>query len=165
MMARPSPLWLLPSLLVACEQAAAPSSPLPEQLLAGEPYTGVDPLRFGPDDLWRYNNGAAEKYLQLGFSQLRTATYAAPTGREAQVELYRMEDLAGAAALLQADRPTPERALDLGAGGQIGELSLSFHRGRCYVRVVATGGLDDAGTWLPALGSALDQRLGDCGRP
>ncbi|MFH1465409.1 MAG: DUF6599 family protein [Pseudomonadota bacterium] len=156
---RPPPPWLLVA-LCGCERARPDL--LAASLTAGEPFRAPAVQRFAPDDLWRHNDGAAERYLQLGFDQLWTGLYQAPSGHAAQVEVYLMVAPAGAHALLEADLPTPEGAIGLGEGSQLGELSLSFQRGRCYARLVSSSGPGGVPEWLPALGRAVDAGLAAC---
>jgi hypothetical protein len=163
MQARHLMTWLLSAQWLGC--TGSPPDLLPPGLNADEPYAAPAVQQYAPQELWRHNDGAAERYLRLGFRQLWTGRFQAPSGRAAQVEVYLMEAPTGARALLEADLPTPERAVGLGDGSQLGDLSLSWWRGHCYARLVATSGLDGVAGWLPGLGRAVDAGLAACEVP
>lgn len=151
--------WLLVA-LCGCERTKADL--LAASLTTDERFEAPAVRQFAPAELWRHNDGAAERYLQLSFERLWTGGFQAPSGHAAQVEVYLMAAPAGAHALLEADLPTPGGAIGLGEGSQLGELSLSFQRGRCYARLVSSSGPDGVPEWLPALGRAVDAGLAAC---
>ena len=68
--------WIVPalaaaSLILGCspQQTADLGAMLPEETALGGWTIAEGPVEFGPEDLYDYLNGAAERYLSYGFVQ------------------------------------------------------------------------------------------------
>jgi hypothetical protein len=144
-----------------------PASPmmrlLPEQA-GGWTRTGA-PQRYGPDDLWEYIDGGADQYVSYGFQEVVAAKYSNAAGATATVDIYQMDEPAGAFGVYaQEDNPkaTPVR---LGVEGQAGTDSVRFWSANYYVKMVSTPPGKSSKDASVALGASVASGLGDPGAP
>jgi len=82
---------------------------------------------FGRDDLWKYIDGAAEKYLGLGFEYVATADYIKDS-IETTVEIYSLSSKDGPLTLYRENISPDDRIVSIGDEGFVSEGLLIFRR-------------------------------------
>ena len=114
---------------------------------------------FAASELWRYVDGDAERYLAAGVERTLTAEYRHAKGAEAVVDVHVMKTAEGARRLLESESALGSQPIPIGEEGRSYGASLTFRRGRCFVRV--TGYEDSAvvRSILLELARATDRRL------
>jgi len=103
--------------------------------------TGTTRL-FPADRLWQYIDGDAERFLQAGVVQVETADYRGADQIDAVVDLYTMKSPEAAVKIWDSESSAGSRVIGIGDAGRHYGSSLTFRKGRYFVRVVAFG--DDA---------------------
>jgi len=89
---------------------------------------------FKPDNLWDFIDGAADKYLEYGFTDLHIAEYK--KGRSViKCEIYRLSDHIMAFGIYSTERSPSFRYLNLGAQGYIADGAVNFFKGSYYVKI------------------------------
>lgn len=128
--------------LLALKAARGPALPLPGRAGAASA-TAV--VRCGKENLADVIDGAAEAYLDRGFTAAAFATYAfGPAGApsvEVAAEVHRFQTEAGAEAQAQAERPSRARAVP-GLPGAVTDGAVLVNRaGREFIKltVVSSG--------------------------
>lgn len=109
--------------------------------------------------LWEYVDGDAERYLEAGVESTYTAEYRYQAGAEAVVDVHLMRDAAGARRIFESEPETGSRPVNVGEAGRHYGPSLTFRRGRCFVRLVAYEDSPAMRAALTALAAALDRHL------
>ncbi len=120
---------------------------------------------YDKETLWQYNDGAAERYLELGFEKMATADYRADS-LEATVEVYAFAAQSGAEGIYN-DNVAPgeaspetgeERTLEIGDSGFVSEGLLLFYMGNVFVQINCYNP-DPPDAVLIKLARALEQNL------
>lgn len=111
---------------------------------------------FEAGDLWRYVDGDAERYLRAGVRRTLTANYRYGSTVEAVADIHLMAAPEGAAAIFEAEPSTRSHPVALGDAGRSYGQSLTFHRGRFFVRLVAYQDTPQTGPALASLAQAID---------
>lgn len=114
---------------------------------------------FEAADLWRYVNGDAERYLAAGVERTHTAEYRHDSGVEAVVDVHVMKDADAARRMFDSEPVTGSEPLALGDAGRSYGASLTFRRGRYFVRLTAYSDAPQARRALAELARATDARL------
>jgi len=114
---------------------------------------------FSADRLWKYIDGDAEKYIHAGVERTLTTDYVYQGKVEATVDVYVMSAAGGAQKILDSEPSNSSRAVQVGDAGRLYRGSLTFRKGRYFVRVVAYEESPDLGDALVALGHGLEGRL------
>ncbi len=96
---------------------------------------GGESLRYGPEDLWEYINGAAENFLAYGFEQVVAQDYRREDGRELKVDIYRLGNPLMAFGIYSQLRGPDLNYLPIGAEGFCDPYSLHFWKDSYYVKV------------------------------
>ena len=112
-----------------------------------------------PKDLWQYIDGDAEQYIQAGVISASTSGYKYQDQLRAVIDVYTMEDSAGARKLLEASQTSPTESVQLGDAGIAYGQSVIFRRGPYLVRIVAYEDMPGAQQALIALARGVDSRL------
>ncbi len=118
-----------------------------------------DTRTFAAKDLWQYIDGDAEQYLQAGVVSASTSDYKDQNQLEAVVDVYTMEDAAGARTVFEKAQTSDAAKLVLGDAGIAYAQSVVFREGPYLVRIVAyedTPGAQDA---LIALARGVEAKL------
>lgn len=159
--------WLM--LLWACaapSSAANPSSdssllgllPGPEAIQGWAP--AGNPQTAEGQDLFSLIDGGAELFLRFGFERSVTQEYADGKGGAMRLEIYRMQDQAGARDVY-AQRIGRETApLRIGVAGVQGDYYLIFWQDRYFVTVTALDQGSATTKALLPLGRAVEKGLG-----
>jgi len=125
-------------LLVGLHAGAVPAALAPPVPLPGWA-TKEAPLRYTPEDLYEYIDGAAEAFIDADFRELISQEYEAPGGRSLTVDLYRHADPACAFGIYSQERPRQGAFLPLGVQGYYERGILNFVKGDTYVKLAAFG--------------------------
>ena len=135
--------------------AAAPARSLFPDRAAGWVRIG-EARTFAASDLWRYVDGDAERYLRVGIRRTFTTGYRYQDGAEAVVDIHEMAGPEGARAIFESESAAGSRPAAIGDAARLYGQSLTFRRGRYFVRLTAyqdSPGISDA---LLALAKAID---------
>ena len=144
----------------ANQMLLAPAAGVPARSLfpdraAGWVRTG-EARTFAASDLWRYVDGDAERYLRAGIRRTFTTGYRYQDGTEAVADIHEMAAPEGARAIFESESAAGSRSAAIGDAARLYGQSLTFRRGRYFVRLTAyqdSAGIADA---LLALGKAID---------
>ncbi len=109
--------------------------------------------------LWEYVDGDAERYLQAGIERTLTAQYLYQGKVEAVVDVHQMREPAGARRIFQSESEVGSRPAEVGEAGRSYGTSLTFYRGRCFVRLIAYQDSPQVREALTALAAAVDGRI------
>jgi len=114
---------------------------------------------FDPGGLYKYMDGAAEKYIQAGVRQLTVGEYQYLQRLEVTAEIYLMSDPEGASAIYNSEPETGSLPLKVGDAGRLYASSLVFRRGPYLVRLIAYQSDPEAGRALTELARYWDAQL------
>ena len=89
---------------------------------------------FNRENLWEYNDGAAEIFLAQGFERIAVADYTDSQG-ELTAEIYLFSKAAGADSIYARYFRGDEKRIDVGDRGFIAPGQLIFQRGRLLVMI------------------------------
>jgi hypothetical protein len=92
-------------------------------------------LRYEPENLWEYINGAAEHFLAYGFVEVAVRNYRSDAGKELKVEIYRHASPLMAFGIYSQLRSPDLTFLPIGAEGFGDPYSLHFWEDAYYVKV------------------------------
>jgi hypothetical protein len=138
---------------------AAAGAPFPaSNQVAGWTRTG-DIRTFEAADLWKYIDGEAERYLKAGALRVSTADYKFQNKADAVVDIYMMENAAGAAKIFDSEPAGDARSVRLGDDARLYAQSLVFREGRVLVQIVAYEGSAEIGQAILDLGQSIAGRL------
>jgi polyferredoxin len=111
---------------------------------------------FQAANLWQYVDGDAERYLEAGVERTLTARYRYQDKLDAVADLHVMGTPEGARRIFEAEPASGSRAAALGDAGRNYGASVTFRKGRYFVRLTA---YEEAPEPLEALARAIDARL------
>jgi hypothetical protein len=114
---------------------------------------------FDAANLWRYIDGDAEKYLKAGVQSASTADYKYQNKAEAVVDVYTMTSGDGAGKIFNSEPTRNAKPASLGDGARLYGQSLTFHKGRYLVRIVAYDESPEVQQGILELGRGLAERL------
>jgi hypothetical protein len=117
------------------------------------------PRVFQADNLWQYIDGDAERYLQVGFDNVRNAAYQYRGRVEAAADVYTMKTPRAAAQVLDAESGLGSQPAALGDGGKVYRASIVFRKGRHLVRLVEYQDVPEGQKALMELAQAIARRL------
>jgi hypothetical protein len=87
-----------------------------------------------PENLWDFNNGAADTYLAYGFINLHVAEYK--KGKNViKLEIYRHSDNIMAFGIYSTERSPSFHFVNLGSQGYIADGAINFFKGSFYVKI------------------------------
>jgi len=118
-----------------------------------------DTRTFEAADLWKYIDGEAERYLKAGVQGVSTSDYKFQNKVDAVVDVYTMENPAGAGKILDSEPAGDAKPVQLGDGARLYAQSLIFRKGPDLVRVVAYEGSADTPQAILELGRSIERRL------
>jgi hypothetical protein len=135
-------------LLAALSAAAGGQSYLDCHLTPGWEQTGTK-RDYTADTLFEYRDGAAEGYLQFGFTRMRGVD--CKQGEAVlSIDVSEMGDADLAWGMFAANRDPKEKIEPIGMGGQLQAQSVLFAKGKYFVEIVETDG-NPAGNQSEAL--------------
>jgi len=144
---------------ILLQRVAAGVSWLPESGDAADWAKTSATRTFESDDLWKYVDGDAERYLRAGVRRTLTASYKYAGTVEAVADIHLMESARAAAAIFESEPSAGSRSIALGDAGRSYGQSLTFHRGRFFVRLVAYQQGPQTEQGLMKLAGGIDARL------
>jgi hypothetical protein len=123
------------------EPAPAPASAgknLPIEIPGATPMGDTE--FYSADNLYEKINGRAPAYLEFGFQQLRSRSFAGTTDKGSYVDVYeyRMDSPVNAFGIFAMERDPEGKVLDFAPDGYSGEMGYFFRQGSCYVQVIAS---------------------------
>ena len=87
-----------------------------------------------PENLWDFNDGAADTYLAYGFINLHVAEYK--KGKNViKLEIYRHADNIMAFGIYSTERSPTFHYVNLGSQGYIADGAINFFKGSFYVKI------------------------------
>ena len=137
--------WFVPALATAglilgCSspQGVDLGALLPEETALGGWTIAEGPIEFGPEDLYDYLNGAAERYLSYGFVQALHLRYEIEGDDRSGItlDLYDMGSDLGAFGIYSMGRRPDSPAVDWGTEGSAGGNAAQAFQGRIFVHGV-----------------------------
>lgn len=145
---------------VACSHKTdVRTSPFPDSNeVAGWVRSG-DMRTFSADDLWKYIDGDAERYLKAGVWSVSTADYKFRDKYDAVADIYTLESSSGAAKIFESEPAADSQSAHLGDESRLFGQSLIFRRGPSIVRITAYQASPETQADLLALGKGIEQRL------
>jgi len=138
--------WFVPTLAAAglilgCSppQGLDLGALLPEESTLGGWTIAEGPVEFGPEDLYDYLNGAAERYLSYGFVRALHVRYEIEGDDRSGItlDLYDMGSNQGAFGIYSMGRRRDSPALDWGSEGSAGGNAAQAFQGRIFVHGIA----------------------------
>jgi polyferredoxin len=114
---------------------------------------------FEADDLYRYIDGAADKFIQAGVVRTLTSGYRYQDKVDATADVYLMQSADGARKVYESEPDTGSKPVRLGDAGRLYGASLTFRAGPCFVRLVAYQSGPDIGEALVSLARGIEARL------
>jgi hypothetical protein len=138
--------WIVPALAAASLILGCPAPQdvdlaalLPEETALGEWTIAEGPVEFGPEDLYDYLNGAAERYLSYGFVRALHLRYEFGGDDRSGItlDLYDMGSDLGAFGIYSMGRRPDSLASDWGTDGSAGGNAAQAFQGRIFVHGVA----------------------------
>lgn len=95
---------------------------------------------YSADTLYEKIDGRAPAYLEFGFQQLRSRSFAEPANKGSFVDVYeyRMDSPVNAFGIFALERDPEGKPLDFAPDGYSGEMGYFFRQGNCYVQVIAS---------------------------
>jgi uncharacterized protein DUF6599 len=118
-----------------------------------------DPRTFEAGNLWQYIDGDADRYIQAGVERTLSADYRYQDKTDAVADIYVMRNSDGARKILESESAVGSQTLSLGDAGRLYGASLTFRRGRYFVRLVAYEETRQVTEALVKLGHGIDARL------
>jgi len=114
---------------------------------------------FEAGNLWQYNDGDADRYIQAGAEKLLTADYRYQGKTDAVADIYVMKNAEGAKTILESESEVGSQAVQVGMAGRLYGTSVTFRQGRYFVRLVAYEEAPQVSQALVDLGRAIEARL------
>jgi hypothetical protein len=108
--------------------------------------------------LYQHIDGGAELYHRHGFDRLAVQDYV-NGGREVRVEIYRMNDAAGAAAVFAEITAGMTAQKLVGMACVLDDYQVLFYRGACCVSLTAYENSAESRAGMAALAAAIDAAL------
>jgi hypothetical protein len=90
---------------------------------------------YNSDNLWEYIDGAADYYLNYGFSNLEVREYYRTEEEYIKVEIYDQKNAINAFGIYAYERTPDAEFLEIGEEGYIVHSSLNFYTGNYYVKI------------------------------
>jgi hypothetical protein len=114
---------------------------------------------FAAKDLWQYIDGDAEQYISAGVVSTATSDYKYQGQLEATVDVYTMNDAAGARKILETGVTNDAKKVQLGDECIQYAQSVIFRKGPSLVRIVAYESTPDTPQALLALARGVEAKL------
>jgi hypothetical protein len=118
------------------------------------------PRIFEAADLWQYNDGDAERYLQAGVRVTLTADYRYGESFDAVADIHVMATADGPKKIMESEPALGSEPVALGESGRLYGASLLFRKGPYLVRLVAYKETPEVGKALMELARGIEKKLG-----
>ena len=155
--------WVVAALLMVAATAGTgcrkkDADPFPASGAVADWQKTSETRTFAAKNLWQYIDGDAEQYISAGVVSCSTADYKYKGELEATVDVYAMNDAAGARKILETGT-SDAKAVQLGDAGVAYAQSVIFRKGKYLVRIVGYESTPDAQQALLALAHAVEAKL------
>jgi hypothetical protein len=110
-------------------------------------------------NLWKYIDGDADKYVQAGLVKMLTSTYRFSLVSDASIDVYVMDDAAGARKIYDSESAQGSQPLTIGDAGRYAKGLLTFRQGPYFVHLVAYEDSPEMAKALAALARAVSGKL------
>lgn len=100
-----------------------------------ENWKKTQPVTYTSDNLWEYINGAADYYLNYGFSKLVVTEYQRTEDEYIKLEVYEQKSLLDAFGIYAYERFPQAGFIDVGAEGYSDHSALNFYTGHWYIKI------------------------------
>lgn len=145
--------------MTACHRSSRQSSPFPESNEIAE-WVRIGEIRtFPANDLWKYIDGEAERYLKAGVQTASTADFRFQGKYDAVVDIYAMTTAAGATQLFESEAAGDAKHPELADGARLYNASLVFRKASYVVRITAYQDSTEMQSALLSLGRGVEARL------
>jgi len=118
---------------------------------------------FPAANLWEYIDGDAERYLQAGVEKTLAADYRYQNKIEAVADIYVMKTPGGARKIFESESGDGSQRIPLGDDARLFPSTLSFSKGRYFVRLTAYQEAQENAKALTDLARAIEKKLGPGG--
>jgi hypothetical protein len=116
-------------------------------------------LRYEPENLWEYINGAAENFLAYEFVEVAVRHYKSDGGKELKVEIYRHANPLMAFGIYSQLRGPDLKFLPIGAEGFGDPYSLHFWEDSFYVKVAVFEENEELAAEMQRFAGAVSERI------
>ena len=114
---------------------------------------------FPASELWQYIDGGAEKYLRAGVEKTLAADYRFQDKIDAVADIYVMRTAEGAAKIFDSEASENSKPVAIGDTARLYSASLTFRKGRYFVRLVAYQESAEVAPGLTSLARAVESKL------
>ena len=114
---------------------------------------------FPSDRLWEYIDGDADRFVRAGVERAMTADYSYQNRIDAVADVFVMSAPAGAVTIFESQPATGSQPLKLGDAARLYKGSLTFRKGRFFVRLVAFADAPEVSQALTVLGHGIENKL------
>ena len=122
------------------------------------------PQKFEGEDLFLYIDGGAEIYYEYGFTQVITQEYRNEKDKIVNLELYEMEDPAGAYGMYTFKTGDIGQKIEIGNDAFLEEYYLNFWKGNFLVTLTGFDSEKETADGLLAIAKATDTRINARGK-
>jgi hypothetical protein len=114
---------------------------------------------FDASDLWKYNDGDAEKYIAAGVQRTLTADYRYGNSIEAVADVHVMATADGPRKIMDSESAADSQPVAIGEGARLFGASMIFREGQYLVRMVAYEQTPEVGKALVELARGIERKL------
>jgi Family of unknown function (DUF6599) len=114
---------------------------------------------FPADRLWEYIDGDADRFVRAGVERVMTADYSYQNRIDAVADVFVMSAPAGAVTVFESQPAKGSQPLKLGDAARLYKGSLTFRKGRFFVRLVAFADAPEVSQALTVLGHGIESKL------
>lgn len=115
---------------------------------------------YGPENLWQFIDGAADRYLVYGFEEAAASEYAQEgTGSRMLIDIYRMKNPLNAYGIYTQERSPDCRYAKVGNEGYSTGTTLNFWAGPYYVKITAFEEKEAIGQEMTRLAGAVAAKV------
>jgi hypothetical protein len=119
-----------------------------------------DVRSYGPEGLWQFIDGAADRYLAYGFEEAAASEYAQDgTGSRMLIDIYRMKDPLNAYGIYTQERSPDYQFVKVGSEGYSTGTTLNFWAGSYYVKTTAFEEKTEIGREMNRLAGAVAAKV------
>jgi hypothetical protein len=150
-------LLLLPILLTGCTRHHDLAMLLPQ---SASGWTRLSDVRtFEASDLWRYMDGAADKYVAAGVQRTVTTDYRYQGRFDAVADIHQFASPEGALSLMDSESADGSQPAQIGDAARVFDQTLVFRRGPYLVRLVAYQDTPETRKALAALAQVIAAKM------
>jgi hypothetical protein len=123
-----------------------------------------DPQIARGDDLYLLIDGAAEIFHEYGFKRAVILSYGSEKGRSVNLEIYEMDDPAGAYGIYTFRTGGGGEEISIGDGGCLEDYYLNFWKGSFLVTVIGFDTKEETIDGIIAIAKAVETRIEEHGK-